>query len=215
MPSHFTRRQQAHIINSVIDLALLQVSVEHRQQVIQLTESDSLVRLAERIRKRASLLAKHRRSETKAILRARDELILLLYASAVPGGWSCGWSDGASVRVNSHYIAGIGGIIMDRGGNIIDRISRGIGDKSAFDAELAAVVAVMHSAIERKQTKLMVYTDNKGLVQLWHERRGDERLDDIHQLSERFERFSLRPIPGQHNQPTNALAKQAIQVKRQ
>jgi ribonuclease HI len=212
MPSYLTRRQQARMSNLLIDQALLEMSAEHRQQVIRLTASDALLRLAERIRKRAGLLAKQSCCETKAILQARDELILHLYASAVPQGWSCGWSDGSSVRDNSHYQAGVGGIVMDSDGNIIERISRGIGDKSAFDAELTAVVAVMYSALERKQTRLVVYTDNKGIVQLWAEQRADERLHDIRQLGKRFERFSLRSLPRLHNQPANALAKQAVQV---
>ncbi len=214
MPSHYNSRRQTDITNTIIDRALLEVSVERRQQVVRLTESDSVVRLAERLRKRATMLAKRRRSETKAILEGRDELILHLYASTVPKGWSCGWSDGSSVRADSHFRAGIGGILMDSGGNIIERISRSIGAQDAFDAELVAVVAVMQSAIALKQLRLMVYIDNEGIVQLWHEKRDDKRLDDINRLRKRFERFALEKIRRLHNQPANALAKQAVKLDR-
>ncbi len=84
MPSNLTQRRRAHTLNLVIDRALLKMSAQHLQQVVGLTKSDSVARLAERIRKRSSLLAKHRPSETETILQAREELILLLYASAVP-----------------------------------------------------------------------------------------------------------------------------------
>ena len=76
--------------------------------------------------------------------------------------------------------------------------------------KLAAVLAVMRSAVELKQTKLMVYTDNDWIVQLRQEARGDERLDNIFQLRRRFVRLSLRSLLRQHNHSAHALAKQVI-----
>lgn len=177
--------------------------------------SNNIAQLAERIRKRATLLSKRRRDESKQILLERDELILALYASDVPPGWACAWCDGSSIKLDGQRRTGIGGILMDPGGMIIERFNRTIGEQDAFAAELAAVAAVIRVAVAQQQLRLRVYTDNFGLANLWREKRDDSRLAELRELSGKMERFSLHSIPRLHNQPANALARQAAGIHSQ
>jgi ribonuclease HI len=209
MQSSITRRQQAQQFNTVIDQALLAPSLQHQQQLLQLTNTIPVRQLAERIRKRATLIGKRQRGNTHQLLAGRDELIMALYASTVPQGWARAWCDGSSFKLDSHYQAGIGGIIKDSNGNVIERISRAIGDHHAYDAELAAVAAVIGTALAHQQRRLWVFTDNHGLTQLWQEHRDDSRLAEIRRLASDLERFALQALPRQHNQLANALAKKA------
>ena len=61
---------------------------------------------------------------------------------------------------------------------------------------------------------IWVYTDNSAIAQLWREHRSDMRLAEIRKLSAELEKFSLHIIPRLHNQPADALAKQAIRSER-
>jgi ribonuclease HI len=204
-----TRRQQAQLLNSVIDQALLAPSSRHQQQLVQFTNTIPVTPLAERIRKRATLLGKRHKGDISPLLAARDDLIMLLYASTVPQGWACAWCDGSCIKLDAHTQAGIGGIVMDSDGSIIARISRAIGDHHAYEAELAAVAAVINTALEHQQRRLWVFTDNHGLAQLWQEHRDDNRLAEIRRLASDLDRFALQALPRQHNQPANTLAKKA------
>lgn len=207
--SQLTRRQTAQRLNTVIDQALLRPSADHQLKLIQIIADNNVRQLAERIRRRATLLGKPRRGDRARLLRVRDELILAVYASAVPSGWSCAWVDGSSITIGSHRQAGIGGLLMDTHGTVIEQISRPIGEQGAFEAEVAALAAILQSAIDQQQFKLWVYCDNQGLVQFWHEQRDDRRLDAIRALVEHLEKFALRGIPRQHNHSTHVLARQA------
>ncbi|WAK02095.1 reverse transcriptase-like protein [Methylobacter sp. YRD-M1] len=68
----------------------------------------------------------------------------------------------------------------------------------------------MQCAIKRQRKWLWLYTDNRGLVQLWNEHRGDNRLSDLRRQAASLERFILRALPRLHNQPANALARAAV-----
>ena len=205
-----TQRQQAQLVNSIIDQALLAPSTQHQQQLIEFISTISVTPLAERVRKRATLLGKRHKGDISPLLAVRDDLIMALYAAMVPQGWACAWCDGSSIKLDAHYQAGIGGIVMDNNGSVIIRISRAIGDHRAYEAELVAVAAVISSALEHQLRRLWVYTDNHGLAQLWQEHRDDNRLAEIRRLVSGLQRFALQALPRHHNQPANALAKKAI-----
>lgn len=96
-----TRCQKARQLNRVIDQALISLSPQNQEQVLQLSNSNAVGQLAERIRKRATLLGKHHISGTKVLLDARDQIILALYASVVRPGWACAWCDGSSMKRDS------------------------------------------------------------------------------------------------------------------
>jgi ribonuclease HI len=206
------RQNQAQQLNTIVDDALLAPTDGNHEQLRLLSKASNPGPLAERIRRRATLLGKRRNDDPAPLLRWRDELILAVYAAVVPKGWSCGWADGASFKTGGHRQAGIGGLLMDSGGTVIERISRLIGEADAFAAELAALTAVMQCATERRQKRLWLYTDNRGLVQLWNAHRDDNRLDELRRQAASLERFTLRAIPRLHNQPANALARAAVRA---
>lgn len=193
----------------LIDQALLTPSSQHQQQLGELTQTIPVTPLADRVRKRATLLCKRQRKNTQQLLATRDNLIMALYATAVPRGWACAWCDGSSIKQDDHYQAGIGGIVMNAEGIVIAHICRAIGDYHAYEAEIAAVATVIRTALDSLQRRLWVYTDNHGLAQLWQEHRDDNRLAEIRRLALDLDRFALRALPRQHNQPANALAKKA------
>jgi ribonuclease HI len=207
-----TRQNQTQQLNAIVDNALLAPTDGNHEQLKQLAKASTPGPLTERIRRRATLLAKRRSDDPAPLLRLRDELILAVYAAKVPKGWSCGWADGASFKTDGHRQAGIGGLLMDSGGTVIERISRSIGEADAFAAELAALIAVMQCATERQQKRLWLYTDNRGLVQLWNEHRDDKRLNKLSGQAASLERFTLRAIPRLHNQPANALARAVVRA---
>jgi ribonuclease HI len=198
------------MVNIVIDQALLAPSSQHQQQLLKFTNIISVTPLAERVRKRATLLGKRHKGDISPLLAVRDNLIMTLYAATVPQGWACAWCDGSSIKLDAHYQAGIGGIVMDSNGSVIMRISRAIGDHHAYEAELAAVAAVISSSLEHQLRRLWVFTDNHGLALLWQEHRDDKRLAEIRHLVSGLECFALQALPRHHNQPANALAKKAI-----
>lgn len=209
MSSAITSRQQAQQSNRLIDHALLEQMTLSNHTLQQLLHFQPVRQLAERVRKRASLLAKRHHLDSGQLLISRDGLIQQLYAATVPQGWACAWCDGSSLKLDSSYQAGIGGIVWDSAGKEISRPCEHIGTYQAFDAELAAVAAVIRSAIAHQQRQLWVFTDNHGLAQLWQEHREDSRLVEIRELTGKLDRFALQAIPRQHNQPANALAKAA------
>jgi len=208
-----TLQNQAQQLNVVVDNALLAPTDENCERLRQLARASAPPGLlAERIRRCTTLLAKQRNYDRTALLHLRDELILIVYAAVVPKGWICGWADGASFKTDGHRQAGIGGLLVDSSGTVIERIIRLIGEESAFAAELAALIAVMQCVTERQQKRLWLYTDNWGLVQLWNEHRDDNRLNELRRLAASLEKFTLRAIPRLHNQPANALARAAART---
>lgn len=209
MQRQHTRREQTRILNTVIDNALLQPCSHQQQQVLKLGADHSVDHLAERIRRRATRLGRQHPQLHHNILITRDELITQLYASLAPNGWATAWCDGSSIKQQPVRAAGIGVIVMDASGVNIERISRFIGNRTAFAAEIMAVVAALEIAGHHNIEKLRVYTDNKALVQLWCTQREDPRLQSIRQAAEKLKHLEILAIPRLHNQIANALAKQA------
>lgn len=213
MHSQLTERERAHLLNQVIDRALTRPTASRQQEVLALVAYHDVEHLAERIRRRATWLGRHKRQQVKPILATRDELIMAVYTRLTPDGWASAWCDGSSRKYDSKCHAGIGIILLDATGKRVTDISRYVGSKSAFDAELAALATVLEAATGHHIDRLMVYTDSKALAQLWHERREDPRLVPIRQLTSSFKRIRIRAIPRLHNQAANALAKQAATCK--
>jgi len=197
-------------LNTLIDRLLLSPHYQLRQRLVELVNAANVTMLGERVRRRATLLTKRNREQQHHLLQVRNELILALYAALIPPGWSCGWSDGAIFYENAERHAGIGGLLMDHDGNVIECLSEESDSNDAFGAELAAVAAVIDIAIENQQSRLWLYCDNPGLVQLWHEHHDDPRLTSLRKSSARLEKFALRVVPRLHNQPAHTLARAAV-----
>ena len=213
MQSFKTRRDEARFLNQVIDRALFQPNTQHLEELLSLAKTRDTQCLAERVRQRATWLGRHEREQTQHILSNRDELIMALYASLAPEGWANAWCDGSSLRQASELHAGIGAVLLDTTGKCIRQISRYVGGKSAFEAEVIALVAVLEDALIHHIERLRVHSDCKALVQLWHEQREDPRLAPVRLLNSRFKGLHISAIPRLHNQVANALAKRAASDK--
>lgn len=204
-----TRRDEARLLNQVIDRALFQPTMQHREELLSLAKKRDTQRLAERVRQRATRLGRQKRTQVQQLLGNRDELIMALYADLPPVGWANAWCDGSSTRQASELHAGVGAVLLDPSGKRISQISRYVGGKNAFDAEITALAAVLEDASTHHIEQLKVHTDSKALAQLWHEQREDPRLAALRLLASRFKRLQFRAVPRLHNQVANALAKQA------
>lgn len=197
-------------VNRLIDQVLMEPGIDRCHELEHLARQIPVQRLAERIRQRATALGKPQRAARAALLARRDALIEAVYAAVVPTGWSCAWIDGASRQSGTRRNAGIGGILLDSDGRRIAQISRAIGEQDAFGAELAALTAMIRCALEHRQPRLWVYTDNDALIHLWQEQREDRSLDEVYALVGQLEKFVIQAIPRLHNQPSNTLARAAI-----
>ncbi len=198
-------RWQARQLNAQVDACLLDQDAAPREFAARLPDLDAAA-LAERVRRRATLLARRDRSHADAILTVRDALILAVYARATPRDAFTAWCDG-SCRQGE---AGIGGLLMDPEGRITARLCQPMRGLDAFGAEIAALEAMMRAAPEHGAVRLRVYTDCIALLLLWLEKRADPRLGQVRQLARRFRRFELRALPRLHNQSANRLARQAL-----
>lgn len=209
MQSFKTRRDETRFLNQVIDRALFQPTMQHREELLSLAKKRDTQRLAERVRQRATWLGRHEREQAQHILSNRDVLIMALYAGLAPEGWVNAWCDGSSNRQASERHAGIGAVLVDATGRCISQISRYVGGKNAFESELTALAAVLEDALIHHIERLSVHSDCKALVQLWYEQREDPRLAPVRLLASRFKGLHISAIPRLHNQVANALAKRA------
>lgn len=200
------RKDQARALNALIDASLLAPETHPPRELAARLPDEEAGRLAERVRRRAAVIARRERGRSDAILGARDQLILALYAHAAPPGAFTAWSDGAS-RLGK---AGIGGLLMDPEYRTVAHLAEPRPGLDAFAAEIAALEAVMRAAAERGAGRLRVYTDCVALLLLWLEKRADPRLAEVRERARRFRRFELRALPRLHNQPANRLAREAL-----
>lgn len=162
--------------------------------------------LAERVRQRATALARRDRSAGPRLLAVRDALIEALYRDAAPKGWFNAWCDG-SVRTDGS--AGIGALVLGADGRVVGRISRAVEQPSPFEAEIAALEAVLDLAVKHDFRRVRVHTDCRALVDLWRAHRADPRLAPVRSLAQRLERLELRVVPRLHNQPAHRLARES------
>lgn len=213
-PNPHITKQDARHINKVIDRALFKPSSAHFRDVRSLEAAQDIFALSERIRRRATWQDRHTATPSQQIIAARDNLILRLYHTMAPNGWHCAWCDGSVTGNPPRRRCGIGGILMNRDGRIINRLSLPTETHPPFETEIAAVTAVMRIAIESGIKKLRVYSDCEALVTLWQQQRGDPRLEQVRAQAERFVRFQLYSVPRQHNQPANRLAREAASLER-
>ncbi len=203
------RKEQTRNLNALIDRALREPSETLIGQVARLRTARQPAALAERIRRRATLLCRRYREYTAQILEARDALILAIYAAAAPVGWFCAWCDGSVFEAADTSRAGIGGLIMDPDGHLVAQLKQPSTEPDAFAAEVAALEAILKAANERGIKHLRVHTDCPALAVLWRTHRDDPRLTSIRSLVRALRHFDLRDVPRLHNQPADRLARDA------
>ena len=209
-PTSANIRQRAGDLNQLVDRCLLEATAQRTAAVLLATAALETDSVAERVRRRATLLERNDRSQRPAIQKNRDSLILALYAAAAPAGWYTAWSDASVLGGHEPNPAGIGGLVLAPQGDTIARICQSTGPCAPFLAELEAVAAVTRAAIQHGAKRLRVHTDCAALVALWLQKRDDPRLDELRDLIAPCSRFELRRVPRQHNRPAHRLARQAI-----
>jgi ribonuclease HI len=167
-------------------------------------------RAADRVQLRAKRLAKPRGARRGRILAAAQTLILQLYGAEVPADWLCGWCDATVDRDGARRRAGVGGLVLDGRGRELARISQPIPERPPFEAEIAALEAVLRAAGRRRRARrIRVYTDCDALVSLWLQSRRDPRLAAVRSAARRLRRFELYRVPRRHNQAAHRLAREA------
>lgn len=168
--------------------------------------TEDATRAADRVQLRTRRLASARGAQRHGIFAAAQLLILQLYGAAAPAGWLCGWCDASVERGASPRRAGVGGIILDALGRELARVSEPVAEREPFEAEIAALEAVLRAA--GRARRIRIYTDCDALVSLWLERRRDPRLAAVRAAVRRLQRFELRHVPRRHNQAAHRLARE-------
>ena len=200
------RHAQTQRFNQAVDEALQGADVE---ALLALTADKVTVPLCDRVFRRATRLARQNRSETAAVIAARNRRVLEIYAHRAPKGWFSAWCDGSSTTDAGGQQAGIGLVLMDAQHEMIAALGEPAGALSSQAAELAALVATVKTAVAQGARYLRVHTDCPALVHLWQGRRGDDAMSDMRQAARPLRRLQLRLVPRRFNQVANALARDA------
>ena len=205
MKSSQDRQRPARHVNEVIDRALQQPTDAHFRAALRLHTTTTTQNLAERVRRRGTLLARRDRRHGAQIVQARDRLMLAIYADATPAGWHSAWCDGSIAA--GMPATGLGGLLMDAAGRIVAEITRRAPSLTPFEAEIAALVAILQAARAQGARRLRVYSDCVAAVRLWQRSRDDARLAALAALARDFRRLEICALPRLHNQPAHRLAK--------
>lgn len=203
-------RLKGKVITQRIDHALIEPGTSAFNEVVDAISSLEARKLAELVRRRATLLSRQMPDMARRILRVRDRLILFIYARDVPLETYSGWCDASLKQTPGETIAAISGLLISPSGRLIHWLSRRAEEDDAVRAEAMAVSEVMRAAIENGVERLRVHNDCAALIQLWLEQRDDPRLEILRRLAGRLHRFELHAIPRLHNQPADRLAKRAL-----
>lgn len=202
-------RAQTQRINQAVDAALQSADLEALLALLALTADEATIPLCDRVFRRATRLVRQNRSKTAAVIAARNRRVLEIYAHRAPKGWFSAWCDGSSTTDAGGRCAGIGLVLMDAQHEMIAALGEPAGALSSLDAELAALVATVKTAVARGARYLRVHTDCPALVHLWQDRRGDSAMSDVRQAAQPLRRLQLRLVPRRFNQVANALAQDA------
>lgn len=198
--------QSGRDLNALIDAALLDPRRHETGAVARAFPRTDVTTLCERVRRRATVLARRARTQAAAILAARDHLIQALYARDSPRGWCTAWCDGSG---NGSQPGAVGGVLVDAHGRVIGQWSRMVPARDPFATEIAALASAFAFAAAHGAARLRVYTDCVALVRLWHAQRADERLDAARARARALAQVQLRALPRLHNQLANRLARAA------
>jgi len=200
------RRLEADTIKRAIDAALLAPTPQPLQELTALHQTMTIAAMVDKVRRRATQLARRARAQRAALIGARDAIVLALYAQAAPKGWMTAWCDGSARATDHRHLAGIGGIILDRHGHVIAQVARNFTGQSALEAEIAAASAVLALARDTGIARMRLHTDCKALVHLWLNQRDDPRLATLRAQARHLDRVHMRLIPRRHNQAAHRLS---------
>jgi ribonuclease HI len=115
--------------------------------------------------------------------------------------------------------AGVGVVITDREGIVIDRANAYIGESTNNEAEYRALLLGLDRAHALGAREIDVVNDSELIA---HQITGrykvkKETLRMLHQQAraalEGFERWSIRPVPRERNEDADALVNEAIDAR--
>ena len=112
-PRTGNRRAQTQRINQAVDAALQGADAKALLALLALTADEATIPLCDRVFRRATRLARQNRSETAAIIAARNRRVLEIYAHRAPKGWFSAWCDGSSTTDAGGQRAGIGVVLIN------------------------------------------------------------------------------------------------------
>jgi ribonuclease HI len=204
---HLTQTQR---LNRAVDEALRDEKAEPLLNLLEIAASETTVQLCDRIARRANRLVTNIGTQAATIIAARNRRVLEVYARRAPKSWFRAWCDGSSTAEAGRRRAGIGVVLMNPENDVIAALGEPAGALSPLDAELAAFVAAMKTAVARGARYLLLHTDCPALVHLWQDRRDDDRLAGLREAAKSLRRLQLRLVPRRFNQVANALARGAV-----
>jgi ribonuclease HI len=171
-----------------------------------LISGEETVRLADRVLRRATRLARVRRRASRSILYVRDRIVLAVHHAASPQGWFSGWSDGAVITGEGGRVTRLGAVLVEPSGRVAAELGAGGRSKQSFEAEIEALVTLLKIGLRRGAHRITVHTDCKAVVELWARKRDDPRMRELRSVVGRYERVSLKAVPRRHNQVAHRLA---------
>ena len=174
------RRAETQRINRAGNEALQSADAD---ALLALAADEATIPLCDRIFRRSTRLARRNRSETAAIIAARNRRVLEIYAYRAPKGWFSAWCDGSSTTDAGRRRAGIGVVLMNPQHEVIAARGEPAGALSPRDAELAALVATVTTAVARGARYLCVHTDCPALVHLWQDRHDNDSFAGLRETA--------------------------------
>lgn len=124
------------------------------------------------------------------------------------------WCDGAA-RGNPGP-AGIGVVVADQDGRVLEEIAEGIGPATNNVAEYRAAIAGLRAAAARGATTVMLRSDSRLLIEQLAGRFRVKKptLQRLHEqaraLLKNFDRVDLEHVPREDNTEADRLANQAV-----
>lgn len=114
--------------------------------------------------------------------------------------------------------AGIGIIIKDASGKVIDEIGRYIGIATNNIAEYSALIAALKYAVRHKAGSMKIFSDSELMVKQMN---GEYRVKDgniailfkeAQELLKKIGSFTIRHIPREENREADKLANRAVNL---
>jgi hypothetical protein len=183
------RRAQTQRINRAVDDALQSADAEPLLALMALAADEATIPVCNRVFRRATRLARRDRTETGAVIAARNRRVLEIYAHRAPKGWFSAWCDGSSTTDADGRCAGIGLVLMDTQHEVIAALGEPAGALSPLDAELAALEATVKTAVARGAGYLRVHTDCPALVHRWEDRHDHDSLASLREAARPLRRL--------------------------
>ncbi len=196
----------------LIERYLLRPAPDTLAELLRGLDRRRVAHWAEHARRLATRLGRQHRGERARILRARDRLLVQLYAARAPRHWAVGWFDASVIPDAPAPRAGAGGFLLaPETRRLVSHFATPLAAADAFSAEVAALTLLLRLAVGQGMPRLWAFSDCPALVALWRRDPHDPRLATALALADRLDRFRLWHLPGAHNPVAHRLAQRAAQ----